>query len=267
MISVKNLTKVYDLGQAAVDNVSFDIDKGEIIGLLGPNGAGKTTIMRMISCYMNPTDGEILVDGINTMDDPKTVKNLIGYLPEHTPQYENMIVHDYLEFIAELRGIPTDEIPAKIKSMIKMTSLEKVIFKKIGQLSKGYRKRVGLASVLIHDPEILILDEPTTGLDPNQIITFRKMLRKLSQKKTVILSTHILSEIEATCERVVIINNGKVVANDSMQTIFDKYDSEQFYEFTVKADDLITVENELNKVKSAWKMEFLRKIDKTTYRV
>ena len=208
MISVKNLVKAYEKADPAVKGVSFEIDKGEIVGLLGPNGAGKTTIMRVLTCYMDPTSGEVVIDGKNVLDDPIYIKNLIGYLPEHTPQYNDMTTYEYLKFTAEIRGLSKIEIPDAIEKMIKLTSIENIVSKKISQLSKGYQKRVGLASVMIHDPQILILDEPTTGLDPNQIIAFRKILRHLSEKKTIIVSTHILSEIEATCERIIIINNG-----------------------------------------------------------
>ncbi|OHD12295.1 MAG: hypothetical protein A2086_10760 [Spirochaetes bacterium GWD1_27_9] len=259
MISVKNLVKVYDNNEPAVKGVSFDINKGEIVGLLGPNGAGKTTIMKMITCYMNPTGGEIFVDGKNTLDDQIYIKNLIGYLPEHTPQYEDMTVYEYLYFTCEVRSIKKEDIVPSIKKMVKLTSLEKVVTKKISQLSKGFRKRVGLASVLIHDPKILILDEPTSGLDPNQIITFRKILRRLSEKKTIILSTHILSEIEAICERVIIIKSGKIVANDTIQNLIAKNSNEQYIDFCIEASNLIEVENALLNVKGAWKIEFEKK--------
>lgn len=259
MISVKNVVKSYDRGEPAVKNVSFEVGKGEIVGLLGPNGAGKTTLMKMITCYMHPTSGEILVDGKNTIDESLHIKNLIGYLPEHTPQYEDMTVYEYLYFTAEVRGLDKASIGSSIQNMVKLASLEKVVSKKIGQLSKGYRKRVGLASVLIHDPKILILDEPTSGLDPNQIITFRKILRRLSEKKTIILSTHILSEIEAICEKVVIIKSGTIVANDTIQNLVKKYSDEQFINFSVEASNLAEVEQEVSKVKGAWKIEFEKK--------
>ena len=230
MISVKDLVKSYDNYEPAVKGVSFEIGKGEIVGLLGPNGAGKSTIMKMLTCYMNPTAGQIIIDGKNTMDEPLEVKKLIGYLPESSPQYEDMTVFDYLNWTAEIRGVDPAGIPAKVDEMISLTSLERVVAKKIGQLSKGYRKRVGLASVMIHDPKILILDEPTSGLDPNQIMTFRRILRRLSEKKTIILSTHVLSEIEAICERVIIINRGRIVADDTIANLVgQKYADEQLY--------------------------------------
>jgi len=267
MINVKNLVKAYDkVHEPAVKGVSFNIGKGEIVGLLGPNGAGKTTIMRMITCFMNPTGGEILVDGKSTFDDPIYIKNLIGYLPEHTPQYEDITVYEYLCFTAEVRGIPKEEIKTAVDKMIKLTELEKMVAKNINQLSKGYRKRVGLASVLIHDPKILILDEPTAGLDPSQVMTFRKMLRRLSEQKTIILSTHVLSEIEAICERVIIINEGNVVADDSIQDLTSKFAEEKYIDFVIEANNLADVEQELSKTKGAWKIEFVKKDSKNLFK-
>ncbi|HOV12849.1 MAG TPA: ABC transporter ATP-binding protein [Spirochaetota bacterium] len=266
MISVKNVVKSYDKGEPAVKSVSFEVNKGEIVGLLGPNGAGKTTLMKMITCYMHPTSGEILVDGKNTVDESLHIKNLIGYLPEHTPQYEDMTVYEYLYFTAEVRGMDKKSITESIQKMVKLSSLEKVVSKKIGQLSKGFRKRVGLASVLIHDPKILILDEPTSGLDPNQIITFRKILRRLSEKKTIILSTHILSEIEAICERVIVIKSGTIVADDTIQNLVKKFSDEQYIDFSIEATNLLEVEQELSKVKGAWKVEFEKKDSKNNFK-
>ncbi len=268
MISVKNLVKTYNSDKPAVNDVSFDISRGEIVGLLGPNGAGKTTIMRVLTCFLSPTAGEICIDGTNILDNPLLVKSKIGYLPEHAPQYEDMIVYEYLKFIAEVRGIAKEQIPEAIARMIELVALEKVVSKKIGQLSNGFKKRVGLASAMIHDPEILILDEPTAGLDPNQIIMFRKILRKFSEKKTVILSTHILSEIEAICERVLIIKNGIIVANDNLQDLSAKYKDENFVDFAieVKDDPLLTVEPVVNGIKGAWKIEFVKKDGKNVFK-
>ncbi|MCG8572664.1 MAG: ATP-binding cassette domain-containing protein [Spirochaetes bacterium] len=260
MINVKNLVKCYNNNPPAVNNVSFEIEKGEIVGLLGPNGAGKTTIMRILTCYLNPTEGEILIDGKNTLDDPIYIKKMVGYLPEHTPQYEEMTVYEYLKFIADIRGIAKGEIHSAIKKMVDLTSIETVISRKINQLSNGFRKRVGLASVMIHDPQILILDEPTAGLDPNQIITFRKILRRLSQEKTIILSTHVLSEIEATCERVIIIKNGQIAADDTIQNLVNKSKDDQFVDFIVKAENLLEVENQIVAIEGAWKIEFEKKL-------
>jgi len=266
MINVKNLVKAYNINDMAVKNVSFKINKGEIVGLLGPNGAGKTTIMKIITGFMNPTEGEVFVDERNTLTEPLHIKKMIGYLPEDTPQYDDMTVYEYLKFTAEIRGISIDKRINAIEQMIQLASLEDVINKKISQLSKGYQKRVGLASVLIHDPEILILDEPTTGLDPNQVITFRKMLRRFTEKKTIILSTHILSEIEAICERVIIIKRGEIVADDTIENLIKKHSDDEFFDFNIKANNLLEVEKALSQLKTSWKIEFIKKITNDTFR-
>lgn len=265
MISVKNIVKQYGQNEPAVKGVSFEIGKGEIVGLLGPNGAGKTTIMRILTCYMNPTSGEAFINGKSTIDEPIEVKKNIGYLPENTTLYTDMTVYEYLSFIAEIRGLEIEQIPNAIKKMIKLTSLEGVVSKKINQLSLGFKKRVGLASVMIHDPQILILDEPTTGLDPSQIMTFRKMLRRLSEKKTVILSTHILTEIEAICERVIIIRDGTIAADDSTQSLINEYSDDQYIDFSIQANNLLEVEQILGKLKGAWKLEFIKKEAKDVF--
>jgi len=213
MISVKNLVKSYGDNEPAVKGVSFEIGKGEIVGLLGPNGAGKTTIMKIITSYMNPTSGEVLIDGKNIIEDSLYTRSLIGYLPENSPQYEDMTIYEYLYFTAEVRGLKKEEMPQAISKMVELTDLYSVVSKKIGELSKGFKKRVGLASVMIHDPQILILDEPTAGLDPNQIIEIRELIKELGREKTVLLSSHILSEVQATCSRVIIINKGNIVAD------------------------------------------------------
>lgn len=217
-IRIENLSKQYGT-QTAVDNISFDVRQGEILGFLGPNGAGKSTTMKMITGYIGIGDGDILIGGrsIKTMGDDQ--KKHIGYLPEHNPLYLDMPVIDYLAFCAELQGVEKTLIPERIKTMVKVCGLNAEKHKKIGELSKGYRQRVGLAQAMIHDPEILILDEPTTGLDPNQIVEIRKLIRELGKEKTVILSTHILPEVEATCDRILIINRGKIVADGTAETL------------------------------------------------
>jgi ABC-2 type transport system ATP-binding protein len=213
-IVVENLTKKYG-AQRAVDNISFEVKTGEIVGFLGPNGAGKTTTMKIITCFMAPTDGDVRIDGDSVLDKYDKLKKNIGYLPENNPLYYDMPVMDYLKFIAELQNVPANNIRERIIKMVRVTGLNDEKHKKIGELSKGYRQRVGLAQALIHDPEILILDEPTSGLDPNQIVEIRKLIKELRREKTVILSTHILSEVEATCNRIIIINHGKIVADGS----------------------------------------------------
>jgi ABC-2 type transport system ATP-binding protein len=211
-IRIENLTKKYG-GQSAVDDISFEVKTGEIVGFLGPNGAGKTTTMRMITNFINPSAGKITVGGKLLEDKADEIKRHIGYLPENNPLYHDMPVIDYLEFVAGLQGIPKENILPRVVEMIRVTGLNQEKHKKIGELSKGFRQRVGLAQALIHDPEILILDEPTSGLDPNQIVEIRKLIRELGRHKTVILSTHILSEVEATCDRILIINRGRIVAD------------------------------------------------------
>jgi ABC-2 type transport system ATP-binding protein len=221
-IAVRNLTKLYD-GQPAVNDISFDVKTGEILGFLGPNGAGKTTTMKIITCYMPPSAGTVEVNGLDIFDHSLEVRKTIGYLPELNPLYMDMNVLDYLAYSAELHGITGAAATHRIKEMVSVCGLEEVRHKDIGELSKGYRQRVGLAQAMIHDPEVLILDEPTSGLDPNQIVEIRNLIRHIGRAKTVVLSTHILSEVQATCDRVIIINEGKIVADgspDSLQKQF-----------------------------------------------
>ena len=212
MIKVRGLTKRYG-ATVAVNNISFDADAGEVLGLLGPNGAGKTTTMRILTCYMPADEGTATVADFDIHEQSIEVRRRLGYLPENAPLYTDMGVVDYLKFVAEVRSIPGNKRSGRVKEMIDVCGLEKVIKKDIGELSKGYRQRVGLAQALIHDPDILILDEPTAGLDPNQIVEIRRLIKKLGAQKTVILSTHILPEVEATCDRAVIINEGVIVAS------------------------------------------------------
>lgn len=214
MIQLKQVSKSYG-GTKAVDNIDLSIPSGEILGFLGPNGAGKTTTMRMITCYMPPTSGTITIDGMSVDDQSLEVRKKIGYLPEMAPVYPDMNVVDYLEYVSDLREIDKDKRRGRIKQIIGQCGLDKVLGKDIGQLSKGYRQRVGLAQAMIHDPDILILDEPTAGLDPNQIVEIRNLIKEIGREKTVILSTHILSEVQATCSRIIIINQGKVVADNT----------------------------------------------------
>lgn len=211
-IIVDNITKLYGT-QKAVDGVSFKVKTGEILGFLGPNGAGKSTTMKAITCYLTPNQGDITVGGNSIHENPEAIKKSIGYLPESNPLYREMPVIDYLRFVAELHNIPKAKIPEQILEMVRVCGLEGEKHKNIGELSKGYRQRVGLAQALIHNPDVLILDEPTTGLDPNQIIEIRELIREIGREKTVILSSHILAEVEATCDRILIINKGKIVAD------------------------------------------------------
>lgn len=211
-IVVEHLTKRYG-PQKAVDNVSFRVKAGEVLGFLGPNGAGKTTTMKAIACFIKPEEGDILVGGYSIHEHPEIIKKNIGYLAENNPLYQEMNIIDFLEFIAKIHGIPKYLIPERILDMIRTCGLEGEKHKLIGELSKGYQQRVGLAQALIHDPDILILDEPTTGLDPNQIVEIRELIKRIGKEKTVILSSHILAEVEATCDRILIINNGRIVVD------------------------------------------------------
>lgn len=215
-IEVKDLLKVYG-EQKAVNNISFKVNNGEIVGFLGPNGAGKSTTMKIITGYLQQTGGDALVSGINVSREPLTAKKKIGYLPEANALYYEMYVREYLGFIAELHGIENKK--SKIENVIQLTGLTVESKKKIGQLSKGYKQRVGLAAALIHDPEVLILDEPTSGLDPNQIIEIREVIKQQGKNKTVLFSSHILQEVEAICDRVIIINKGKIVADDKLSNL------------------------------------------------
>lgn len=217
-IQIENLSKRYGM-QTAVDNISFEVKTGEILGFLGPNGAGKSTSMKMITGYLGIGEGDILIGGRSVRQHGDALKKHIGYLPENNPLYLDMPVMDYLHFCAALQGVERGAIPERIRTMVRVCGLNAEKHKKIGELSKGYRQRVGLAQAMIHDPEILILDEPTTGLDPNQIVEIRKLIRELGQEKTVILSTHILPEVEATCDRILIINRGKIVADGTADTL------------------------------------------------
>ncbi|MEM7511927.1 MAG: ATP-binding cassette domain-containing protein [Bacteroidota bacterium] len=234
-INVKDLTKSYG-PQKAVDNISFEVKTGEILGFLGPNGAGKTTTMKILSCYMTPTDGEVSVGDFSIYDAPEKIKNKIGYLPENNPLYLEMPVLEYLGFVAEIQGVEKKHIPQRIRRTVGMCGLNLEKHKKIGELSKGYRQRVGLAQALIHDPEILILDEPTTGLDPNQIVEIRNLIKEIGASKTVILSTHILPEVEATCDRILIINRGKIVADGTPDTLRNRAQGSEILKVQVSTD-------------------------------
>jgi ABC-2 type transport system ATP-binding protein len=211
MIEVRNLRKTFG-PTVAVDDISFDVAKGEVLGFLGPNGAGKTTTMRVLTCYIPPDSGSARVAGFDTATQSIEVRRKIGYLPESAPLYLDMDVTEYLTFVAEVRGLPPQDRTRRIGEMIDLCNLGVVRRRPVGELSKGFRQRVGLAQTLIHDPDVLILDEPTTGLDPNQIVQIRELIKHIGREKTVILSTHILQEVEATCSRVQIINDGRIVA-------------------------------------------------------
>lgn len=216
-IKVSHLTKLYG-AQKAVDDISFEIGKGEIIGFLGPNGAGKSTTMKIIACYLPPSSGTAEVCGFDVLNQPLEVRKRIGYLPEHNPLYKDMYIREYLSFIGKIHGLGAG-LKDRIEEMIELTGLTRERKKKISQLSKGYRQRVGLAHAMIHDPEVLILDEPTTGLDPNQLVEIRQLIRRLGKEKTLIFSSHILQEVQAVADRIIIIDKGKLVADDKTETL------------------------------------------------
>jgi ABC-2 type transport system ATP-binding protein len=217
-VTVQHLTKVYG-SQRAVSNVTFSVSRGEIVGFLGPNGAGKSTTMKVATSYLPPTSGRVLVEGYDSAAQPMQVKGVIGYLPEHNPLYLDLYVHEYLNFSGKLYGMKGATLKKRVAEMVDRCGLGEEQNKKIESLSKGYRQRVGLAQALLHDPTVLILDEPTSGLDPNQILEIRSLIKDISKDKTVIFSTHIMQEVEALCDRVVVINRGEVVADDTVQNL------------------------------------------------
>jgi ABC-2 type transport system ATP-binding protein len=218
---VRHLTKVYGQ-QKAVDDISFTISQGEIVGFLGPNGAGKSTTMKIATSYLPPTEGQAEVGGFDVLSRPLEVKKIIGYLPEHNPLYLDLYVHEYLNFVGKLYGLKGKVLVARVKEIIELCGLEREQNKKIETLSKGYRQRVGLAQALIHDPAVLILDEPTSGLDPNQLLEIRKLIKDISRNKTVIFSTHIMQEVQALCDRVILINKGRLVADASLGSLLSR---------------------------------------------
>ena len=236
MIKVEGLTKRY-ARTVAVDNISFEVERGQIVGFLGPNGAGKTTTMRVLTCFLPPTEGTANVAGFDVVEHPLQVKKHIGYLPETPPVYPEMEVAEYLSFTGRLKGISSGDIHRRVDDVLGRCAIGDVRNKLIGKLSKGYRQRVGLAQAIIHNPAVLILDEPTSGLDPKQIIEIRELLKSLAGEHTIILSTHILSEVEHSCERVIIINGGKLVAIDSVSNLTNRLRGSEAVAVVVEAAD------------------------------
>ena len=264
-VNIKNLSKIFG-SQRAVDNISFKVNTGEIIGFLGPNGAGKSTTMKMITGYLNIENGNITVGGKSVKENSNEIKKNIGYLPEHNPLYTEMSVIDYLNFCASLQGMEKSIIQERIKEMIKTCGLNREKHKLIRELSKGYRQRVGIAQAMIHDPDILILDEPTTGLDPNQIIEIRKLIRDLGKEKTVILSTHILPEVEATCDRILIINKGKIVADGSADTLRKQAKGQEIIKACIEDGEPSKILLALNELTTVLKADFSGR-DKTIFEI
>jgi ABC-2 type transport system ATP-binding protein len=245
MIHVENLTKNYgDI--AAVDQINFEIQKGEILGLLGPNGAGKTTTLRMLTGFLRPSTGTIRVKELDIDRHPIEIKKIMGYLPESAPLYHDMLVFDYLNYVADIREIPPDRKFARIRELGDLCGLNPVMHMPIAELSKGFRQRVGLAHAMMSDPEILILDEPTSGLDPNQIVEIRDIIKRIGKQKTVVLSTHILSEAEATCDRVVIISRGKIVADGDIDKLKQSAGGTSLIHLTLQQADSEAVRQKLS---------------------
>ena len=248
-IRIENLSKRYG-PQKAVDQVSFEVKTGEILGFLGPNGAGKSTTMKMITGYIGIGGGEVLIGEKSVQEHGDELKKHIGYLPENNPLYQDMPVIDYLWFCADLQGLAKAKIEERVRLMVRLCGLNTEKHKKIGELSKGFRQRVGLAQAMIHDPEILILDEPTSGLDPNQIAEIRKLIRELGKEKTVILSTHILPEVEATCDRILIINKGKIVANGTPESLRKQATGQEIVKIRIEDGPSEQILHELRRISS-----------------
>ena len=262
-IAVRNLSKNYG-NVEAVRDISFDVHTGEILGFLGPNGAGKTTTMKILTCFMPPTEGFVDIDGFDIFKDSIKVRKKIGYLPENNPLYPDMNVLEFLRFSAKLQGLEGDYLKQRMREMIDVCGLTEVRHKDIGELSKGYRQRVGLAQAMIHDPDVLIMDEPTSGLDPNQIVEIRNLIKRIGLAKTVILSTHILSEVQATCDRAIIINKGAIVADGSLDKLQEDFRPSEKIEMELKAevdDPMKEIFPKLVEVEGTDDVEFLETID------
>ncbi len=258
-IQIKGVTKIFG-EQKALDNVSFEIQNGEIVGFLGPNGAGKSTLMKIITGYIPATEGEVFIDGKNILEDPIKIRRKLGYLPEQNPLYFDMYIVEYLEFVAGIYGIKNKK--SRIEEIVHLTGLEPEINKKIGMLSKGYKQRVGLAQAIIHDPEVLILDEPTSGLDPNQIIDIRNLIKNLGKQKTVILSTHIMQEVEAICDRILLIKKGVLLANDKAENFSHLADSKTSTLLVEFKDELT-----MNDIKQVKGVKAVRQIEPKHYAI
>jgi ABC-2 type transport system ATP-binding protein len=254
MIQIENLSKYYKQ-LCAVDEISFNINKGEILGLLGPNGAGKTTTLRMLTCFLKPTSGSIRVKDFTIDQHALEIKQLMGYLPESAPLYHDMIVYDYLNYVANIRGVANADKLSRIKELGDICGLNSVMHQPISELSKGYKQRVGLSHAMMNDPEILVLDEPTSGLDPNQIVEIRDIIKQIGKQKTIIFSTHILSEAEATCDRIIIINRGKIVADGSTENLKKAASRETILKIILGNTDFDTVQNTFNTLQGIRKIE------------
>lgn len=260
MIQVENLTKYYNQ-LCAVDQINFDIQKGEILGLLGPNGAGKTTTLRMLTGYLQPSSGSINIKGLSIDKHVLEIKKLLGYLPESAPLYHDMLVFDYLKYVAAIREIDSAQRLPRIRQLADLCGINEVMSQPIGELSKGYKQRVGLAHAMMNDPEVLIFDEPTSGLDPNQIVEIRKIIKEIGKEKTIILSTHILSEAEATCDRIVIINQGQIVADGSTENLKQSLSSKNIMHLCLQNADFKNVEANLSALDGVESVTKIRETD------
>lgn len=254
-IKIESLTKTYGT-QKAIDSISFEVKTGEILGFLGPNGAGKTTTMKTIANFLDVEEGDIWFEDKSVKQHGDSLRKHIGYLPENNPLYLEMPVMEYLSFCAELQGLRGELLNQRVIEMVKVCGLNAEKHKKIGELSKGYRQRVGLAQAMIHDPEVLILDEPTTGLDPNQIVEIRNLIKQLGKQKTVILSTHILPEVEATCDRILIINRGKIVANGTSEELKKQAQSSHYYKLRLVGTSLNLAVEKIRMIEGVSEVEF-----------
>lgn len=252
-IKVENITKIYGK-QKALDDISFKVNPGEVVGLLGPNGAGKSTMMKIITCFIPPTSGNVSVYGFDIFEQSLEVRKKVGYLPENNPLYTDMYVKEYLEFIAGIYKLKNKK--SRVDEMVSLTGLEIEQKKKIGALSKGYRQRVGLAQALIHNPDVLILDEPTSGLDPNQLLEIRNLIKKIGKEKTVMLSTHIMQEVEAVCNRAIIIDKGKIVADDSTDNLTGKASTNQLIQVEFDKDIDTKLLDAIPGIKEVRKMKY-----------
>ena len=247
-----------------MDQINIDIHQGEILGLLGPNGAGKTTTLRMLTGFLQPTSGSIHVKDYSIDKDALQIKKLLGYLPESAPLYHDMLAYDYLNYVADIREISNDRKLTRIRQLADLCGINEVMHQPISELSKGYKQRVGLAHAMMNDPEILVLDEPTSGLDPNQIVEIREIIKRIGKEKTIILSTHILSEAEATCDRVVIINQGKIVADDSTESLKASGSDKKFVHLSLQNADFKSVDQELATIEG---IAGIQRIDETDYQL
>lgn len=256
MIHVENLTKYYG-DFCAVDQINIDIQKGEILGLLGPNGAGKTTTLRMLTGYFPPSSGTIRIRDLDIQENLLEIKRLMGYLPESAPLYHDMLVYDYLGYVADIRELDRSSKNARIRELVDLCGLDRIMHQTVSELSRGLRQRVGVAHAMMNDPEILILDEPTSGLDPNQIVEIREIIRRIGQEKTVILSTHILSEAEATCDRVAVINRGKIVADGSVDMLKQTSGEDRFINISLLNAELESVKKALSQVDGVTDVELI----------